>query len=43
MSTLTDLHEVARAFRASMPEDGHVTVFRIDMLDRIGRLMDGVR
>ncbi|WP_052213550.1 YcaO-like family protein [Belnapia sp. F-4-1] len=36
MSQTTDLHEVARAFRASMPEDGHVTVFRIDMLDRIG-------
>ncbi|MBL6455797.1 YcaO-like family protein [Belnapia sp. T6] len=36
MSQTTDLHEVARAFRASMPEEGHVTVFRIDMLDRIG-------
>ncbi|SDD40924.1 YcaO-like family protein [Belnapia rosea] len=36
MNTTTDLHEVARAFRASMPEEGHVTVFRIDMLDRIG-------
>jgi ribosomal protein S12 methylthiotransferase accessory factor len=36
MSQTTDLHEVAREFRASMPEEGHVTVFRIDMLDRIG-------
>src|SRR5215218_5472873 len=33
---MTDLHDVAKAFRDSMPAQGHVSVFRIDMLDRIG-------
>ncbi|MBK1660481.1 YcaO-like family protein [Paracraurococcus ruber] len=33
---MTDLHEVAKAFRDSMPAKGHVSVFRIDQLDRIG-------
>lgn len=33
---MTDLHDVARAFRESMPSLGHVSAFRIDMLDRIG-------
>ena len=32
----TELREVADAFRATMPRDGEVTVFRIDALDRIG-------
>jgi len=31
-----ELQEVADAFRASMPRDGEVVVFRIDPLDRIG-------
>jgi len=30
------LREVAEAFRATMPKDAHVSVFRIDALDRIG-------
>lgn len=33
---MNDLHDVAKAFRESMPARGHVSVFRIDMLDRIG-------
>ena len=33
---MTDLHDVAKAFRESMPTHGHVSAFRIDMLDRIG-------
>lgn len=33
---MTDLHAVAKAFRESMPPTGHVSAFRIDMLDRIG-------
>ena len=33
---MTDLHDVARAFRESMPAAGYVSVFRVDMLDRIG-------
>jgi len=32
----TELREVAAAFRASMPRDGDVVVFRIDDLDRVG-------
>ncbi|TCZ64945.1 YcaO-like family protein [Roseicella aquatilis] len=37
MSTGTaELREVADAFRATMPEGAHVSVFRIDSLDRIG-------
>lgn len=31
-----DLHAVAAAFRATMPREGEVLVFRIDALDRIG-------
>ncbi|HZF77433.1 MAG TPA: YcaO-like family protein [Acetobacteraceae bacterium] len=31
-----ELREVADAFRATMPEGSHVSVFRIDSLDRIG-------
>jgi YcaO-like protein with predicted kinase domain len=30
------LAEVAEAFRATMPKEAHVSVFRIDVLDRIG-------
>ncbi len=33
---MTTLHEVAEAFRATMPKEAHVSVFRIDSLDRIG-------
>ncbi|MDO9712182.1 YcaO-like family protein [Paracraurococcus lichenis] len=33
---MTDLHEVAKAFRESMPRTGHVSIFRIDQLDRTG-------
>ena len=36
MSGTSALHDVAQAFRASMPPSGHVSVFRIDALDRIG-------
>lgn len=31
-----DLHAVAAAFRGTMPPNSHVSVFRIDQLDRIG-------
>jgi ribosomal protein S12 methylthiotransferase accessory factor len=34
--TAPSLHEVAEAFRATMPKEAHVSVFRIDSLDRIG-------
>lgn len=36
MSASTELQEVAAAFRATMPAASHVSVFRIDALDRIG-------
>ena len=36
MSVSTELKDVAAAFRATMPADSHVSVFRIDALDRIG-------
>lgn len=36
MSGTSALHDVAEAFRASMPPNGYVSVFRIDALDRIG-------
>jgi thiazole/oxazole-forming peptide maturase SagD family component len=35
-SDTAELREVADAFRATMPRDAHVSVFRIDALDRIG-------
>jgi ribosomal protein S12 methylthiotransferase accessory factor len=31
-----DLHKVAEAFRATMPGEAHLSVFRIDQLDRTG-------
>ncbi|MCI0757158.1 YcaO-like family protein [Teichococcus vastitatis] len=31
-----DLHKVAAAFRATMPAGAHVSVFRIDQMDRVG-------
>ncbi len=36
MSGADHLHAVAAAFRATMPPETHVSVFRIDGLDRIG-------
>lgn len=36
MSGAPTLKEVADAFRATMPEGAHVSVFRIDALDRVG-------
>ena len=35
-SPAPDLRAVADAFRATMPANSHVSVFRIDALDRIG-------
>lgn len=36
MSGTNALHDVAEAFRNSMPPTGYVSIFRIDPLDRIG-------
>jgi ribosomal protein S12 methylthiotransferase accessory factor YcaO len=36
VSDAEHLRAVADAFRATMPPDSHVSVFRIDGLDRIG-------
>ena len=35
-ANVPDLQAIAAAFRASMPSDSHVSIFRLDALDRIG-------